>query len=66
MPTNARAAQIAATRIAPPTYLGKLIDRDRLIDLLRANRTKRLALIHAPAGFGKTTLASLIARVTRC
>lgn len=25
--------------------------------MLRANRAKRLALIHAPAGFGKTTLA---------
>jgi serine/threonine-protein kinase PknK len=54
---NTRAARIVATRIQPPTYFGKLVARDRLIDLLRANRTKRLALIHAPAGFGKTTLA---------
>ncbi|CQD20395.1 serine/threonine protein kinase [Mycobacterium lentiflavum] len=57
MQTNTRSARIVATRIQPPTYFGKLVARDRLIDLLRANRNKRLALIHAPAGFGKTTLA---------
>jgi ATP/maltotriose-dependent transcriptional regulator MalT len=49
--------QVMATRIQPPTYVGKLVSRDRLIDLLRAGRSKRLTLIHAPAGFGKTTLA---------
>jgi serine/threonine-protein kinase PknK len=65
MPTNTRSARIVATRIQPPTYFGKLVARDRLIDLLRANRTKRLALIHAPAGFGKTTLAMQWQRVLR-
>ncbi|MCV7411348.1 hypothetical protein AWC05_19805 [Mycobacterium florentinum] len=58
MQTQKRSDRIvAATRIQPPTYFGRLVARDRLIDLLRANRSKRLALIHAPAGFGKTTLA---------
>ncbi|BBY24708.1 hypothetical protein MSTO_49130 [Mycobacterium stomatepiae] len=57
MQANTHSARIVATRIQPPTYVGKLVARDRLIDLLRANRSKRLALIHAPAGFGKTTLA---------
>ncbi|WP_211243936.1 hypothetical protein [Mycobacterium genavense] len=57
MPTNTRPARIVATRIQPPTHFGRLVARDRLIDLLRANRNKRLALIHAPARFDKTTLA---------
>jgi serine/threonine-protein kinase PknK len=44
---------------------GGLIPRERLIDLLRAGRCKRLALIHAPAGFGKTTLAEQWHRALR-
>lgn len=47
----------AHTKFRAPTYEYGLVSRDRLIDLLRGGRAKRLALIHAPAGFGKTTLA---------
>jgi serine/threonine-protein kinase PknK len=65
MQTNTRSTPVVATKIQPPTYVGKLVARGRLIDVLRANRTKRLALIHAPAGFGKTTLALQWLRVLR-
>jgi serine/threonine-protein kinase PknK len=64
MRRKAQSAQIVSTRVQPPTCDGRLIARDRLIDLLRAGR-KRLALIHAPAGFGKTTLAVQWQRVLR-
>lgn len=51
-----KAARIVTTRVQPPAGDGRLVTRDRLADLLQAGR-RRLALIHAPAGFGKTTLA---------
>jgi LuxR family maltose regulon positive regulatory protein/serine/threonine-protein kinase PknK len=47
----------ASTKFQAPVHEGGFIERERLIDELRAGRGKRLALIHAPAGFGKTTLA---------
>lgn len=49
--------RIVSTRIQPNSRSGRLIPRERLIDVLRTGRTKRLAFIHAPAGYGKTTLA---------
>jgi serine/threonine-protein kinase PknK len=36
---------------------GHLVSRRRLIEALERGRERRLALIHAPAGYGKTTLA---------
>ena len=36
----------------------RLVRRERLIDQLEPGRHRRLTLIHAPAGFGKTTLAA--------
>ncbi|MGE2835757.1 LuxR C-terminal-related transcriptional regulator [Mycobacterium sp. SMC-4] len=45
-----------STRLQPPTLAGGLISRRRLLDLLHAGRDKRLTYIHAPAGYGKTTL----------
>lgn len=56
MPTGQHPTRVVATRLQPPTIAGGLISRRRLIDLLRAGRSKRLAYIHAPAGYGKTTL----------
>lgn len=47
-----------ATRFRPPAANRPLIDRTRLIDLLRAGRRRRLTAIHAPTGFGKSTLAA--------
>lgn len=61
--TFARAARtptppVPATRLRPPVPNRPLVDRDRLIELLRQGRTQRLAVIHGPTGFGKTTLAA--------
>jgi hypothetical protein len=50
-------APVVSTRLRAPALDDGLISRERLIDLLQAGRTKRLVLIHGPAGFGKTTLA---------
>ncbi|NMN98291.1 serine/threonine-protein kinase [Antrihabitans stalactiti] len=46
------------TKYQPPTRTRSLVARTRLLDLLRAERFKRLTLMHAPSGFGKTTLAA--------
>ncbi|MEU4344445.1 protein kinase [Nocardia sp. NPDC023852] len=44
---------------APEAGSGRaLVPRDRLIDVLRRDPRPRLALIHAPDGFGKSTLAA--------
>jgi LuxR family transcriptional regulator, maltose regulon positive regulatory protein len=48
--------QIIATKILLPRCTG-LIERPRLVDLAIQVQTKRLSLIKAPAGFGKTSLA---------
>ncbi|MGW0022966.1 protein kinase domain-containing protein [Rhodococcus sp. NPDC003383] len=47
-----------ATRFRPPSTTRQLVPRTRLIDLLRAGQRRRLTAIHAPAGFGKSTLAA--------
>jgi LuxR family maltose regulon positive regulatory protein len=46
-----------ATKVVPPRSPG-LIDRPRLLDLASRLSAKRLAVIKAPAGFGKTSLAA--------
>jgi serine/threonine-protein kinase PknK len=48
----------ALTKYRPPTSAHVLVQRTRLIDMLRAGGRRRLILIHGPAGFGKTTLAA--------
>ena len=57
MQARSQPAQVVSTRAQPPTYGGGLVARRRLIEVLREGCAKRLAWIHAPAGFGKTTLA---------
>ena len=47
-----------ATKYRPPVPTGSLVSRNRLIDLLRAGGRRRVVLIHAPSGFGKSTLAA--------
>jgi ATP/maltotriose-dependent transcriptional regulator MalT len=48
--------QIIATKVLLPRCVG-LIERRRLVDLVTHVQTKRLSVIKAPAGFGKTSLA---------
>ncbi|MEN0134902.1 MAG: protein kinase [Rhodococcus sp. (in: high G+C Gram-positive bacteria)] len=48
----------ASTKFRPPTPPRSLVPRARLLDLIRAGERRRLVLIHAPAGFGKSTLAA--------
>ncbi|AHH15103.1 putative serine/threonine-protein kinase [Nocardia nova SH22a] len=48
----------AATKFRPPTPTREPIDRPRLLDILRSGGRRRLAVIHGPAGFGKSTVAA--------
>ncbi|MEV6063681.1 protein kinase domain-containing protein [Nocardia asteroides] len=48
----------AATKFRPPTPARAPFPRQRLLDVLRAGGNRRLALVHAPAGFGKSTVAA--------
>ena len=47
-----------ATKYRPPVAAQTLLTRNRLIETLRAGDRRRLVLIHAPSGFGKSTLAA--------
>lgn len=47
-----------ATRFRPSVAGRALVTRGRLLDLLRAGDRRRLVVIHAPAGYGKSTLAA--------
>ncbi len=47
-----------ATRFRMPMSTKPLVDRGRLIDVLRAEQRKKLTVIHGPTGFGKSTLAA--------
>jgi LuxR family transcriptional regulator, maltose regulon positive regulatory protein len=48
---------ILATKLYPPARRPKLVHRPALIERLDEGLHRRLTLISAPAGFGKTTLA---------
>src|ERR1700730_10650133 len=52
-----RQLQFLATKVVPPRVQG-LIERPRLLGLTSQLSGKRLAVIKAPAGFGKTSLAA--------
>ena len=64
MPSSHRAALATptpptpATKYRPPAPLATLVARDRLHDLLLAAGRRRLILINAPSGYGKSTLAA--------
>jgi ATP/maltotriose-dependent transcriptional regulator MalT len=49
---------LVTTKLRPPTNRGALVDRPQLLNRLREAMKRKLALIHGPAGFGKTTLAA--------
>ncbi|BBY00194.1 serine/threonine-protein kinase [Mycobacterium seoulense] len=47
-----------ATKYRPPASVQSLVPRDRLTALLRAAGRRRLILLYAPSGYGKTTLVA--------
>jgi ATP/maltotriose-dependent transcriptional regulator MalT len=47
-----------STKYRPPVAIRSMLARDRLIEVLRARGRRRLVLIHAPSGYGKSTLAA--------
>ena len=52
-----RPTLLLATKLLPPRLPAGLIDRPRLVDLAAQAENRRLTVIKAPAGFGKTSLA---------
>ena len=50
--------QLLATKLFVPSNRPEFVPRSRLIDQLNEGLRRRLSLISAPAGFGKTTLVS--------
>ena len=51
-------SSILTTKLHLPSYRTGLVSRPRLVDLLNAGLERRLTLISAPAGYGKTTSVS--------
>lgn len=47
---------LLAPKLQPPRLHSSLVRRERLLSLLDAGRERKLTLLSAPAGFGKTTL----------
>lgn len=58
MPTATTIPRKPATNYRPPAALRSLVARDRLMEMLRAAGRRRLILIYAPSGYGKTTLVA--------
>ncbi|MFF3572643.1 protein kinase [Nocardia jiangxiensis] len=56
--TGAPTPPTPATKFRPAISPRPLVRRERLLDQLNADPWPRLILIHAPAGFGKSTLAA--------
>ena len=52
------ATPLLKTKLYIPPFRPELVSRPRLIEQLNAGMTRKLTLISAPAGFGKTTLLS--------
>ena len=48
----------APTRFRPPTFNRPTVPRQRILGRLASARRPKLVLIHAPAGYGKSTLAA--------
>lgn len=52
------ATPLLETRLRPPRLPAQLVERAHLLALLDGGQQQKLTLLHAPAGFGKTTLVS--------
>ena len=44
------------TKIRPPRHSGSLVPRPRLLEFLTQGKLRKLTIVQAPAGFGKTAL----------
>ena len=55
--TSGSPSLLLATKLLPPRLPAGLIDRPRLVALAAQVQNRRLTVIKAPAGFGKTSLA---------
>ncbi|NIB42286.1 hypothetical protein HBA55_21950 [Pseudomaricurvus alkylphenolicus] len=53
---NPAAAYLIKTKFTPPAQVSGAVNRPRLIERLAQSQGRRLALVTAPAGFGKSTL----------
>jgi LuxR family transcriptional regulator, maltose regulon positive regulatory protein len=53
---SAERAVLLATKLHVPAIGGALVERGALLDALSAGRGRKLTLLSAPAGWGKTTL----------
>ncbi|MFC9786602.1 protein kinase [Rhodococcus sp. NPDC127528] len=49
---------VPETRFRPPTPTRSLVERSRLIAAMHTDERRRLTVVHAPAGYGKSTLAA--------
>jgi len=52
------ADELLATKLAPPSVHTGYVPRQRLVDALRAGRDRRLTVVDAPTGYGKTMLVA--------
>lgn len=52
------ATPLLKTKLYTPPVRSEMVSRPRLIERLNEGATRKLTLISAPAGFGKTTLLS--------
>src|SRR5271166_6163004 len=58
-PSGASApAEMLRTKLAPPRLPANLVPRRWLLDRLEAGLARKLTLVVAPAGFGKSTLVA--------
>ncbi|MCQ4121056.1 serine/threonine-protein kinase [Rhodococcus tibetensis] len=57
-PLDHPAPPSASTKYRPPVTPGATVARTHLLERLRRSGRPRLVLIHAPAGFGKSTVAA--------
>ena len=60
-----RGFPIQPSKIQPPALRSETLERPRLLDWLRSHIHRKVVLVLADAGFGKTTLLADFSRRTR-